>query len=82
MVWLGADKNCERASLKECSGKAAMLELLKLEGCAWAVIAACKGKKEDVKVLSTFGLTSSSTRTFRRLRRKLKLSSALFPLKR
>ena len=28
-----------------------MLDLLKLEGCAWAVIASCKGKKEDVKVL-------------------------------
>ena len=41
----------QRASLKECSGKAAMLDLLKLEGCAWAVIASCKGKKEDVKVL-------------------------------
>ena len=59
-----------------------MLELLKLEGCAWAVIAACKGKKEDVKVSSTFGFTSSSTQSFRRLRRKLKPSSALFPLKR
>jgi len=38
-----------KASLKECSGKVAMLDLLKLEGCAWAVIASCKGKKEDVK---------------------------------
>jgi hypothetical protein len=38
-----------RASLTECLGKVAMLELLKAEGDAWKAILACKMAKEDTK---------------------------------
>jgi len=50
-----------RASLTECLGKVAMLELLKAEGSAWAAILACKAPREDTrafekKVKSQFSL--------------------------
>ena len=72
-----------RASLKECSGKVAMLDLLKLEGCAWAVIASCKGKKEDVKVLFSYICTILLYGIFfRLLRRRSRTSSAWCPSRR